>query len=161
MAPIHQGIVASVIGRSTLPVQQTVLLNKGERDGLSLESVIVHPSGVIGRVMALYPTTCLVMLLTDPDSRVAGLVERSRETGLLVGRGRGLCELIYLDARADINEGDQIVTAGLAGSFLKGVPLGTVTRVVRDEPSGSLSAFVAPAAHVSRLEDVLCLPARQ
>ncbi len=156
--PTGGGIIASVIGRSTLPTQHTVLLNRGERDGLTLESVILDAHGVIGRVVELGATTCLVLLLTDPESRVAGLVERSRETGLLIGRGQGTSEFVYLDAEADIQEGDRIVTAGLGGPFPKGLLLGTVARVSRDELSGTAWALVKPAAQLGRIEDVLCLP---
>lgn len=153
----HDGIIATVIGRSTIPMQHTLLLDKGERNGLTLDSVILDVEGLIGRVTELYPTTALVMLLTDPESRVAGIVERSRESGLLQGRGSGQCDFIYLDAQADIQEGDRIMTAGLGGPFPKGVLLGTVIRVIRDGQSGSASATVAPAAHLGRLEEVLCL----
>jgi len=69
-------------------------------------------------------------------------VERSRETGLLVGRGSGPCDLIYLDAAADVELGDRVVTAGLDGPFPKGVVLGTVTRVVRNEEVGTARASV-------------------
>lgn len=153
-----QGLIAAVIGRSTLPMQQTVLLDRGARHGLTSDSIIVDAAGVIGRVIEVHPATCLVMLLTDPDSRVAALVERSREAGLLVGKGYGQGELIYLDAQADIQEGDRIVTAGLGGPFPKGLLLGTVARVARHEQSGSASAAVSPAARLGRLEEVLCLP---
>ena len=158
--PSVKGIVGSVIGRSTIPTQQTVLLNQGERHGLTVESVILDASGLIGRVTELHPTTALVTLLTDPDSRIAALVERSRETGLLVGRGRGRCELIYLEADADLEAGDRIVTAGLGGPFPKGVLLGTAVRVVRDERAGAAWASVEPAARLGRLEEVLCLPSQ-
>ena len=157
LVPSHQGLTASVIGRSTLPTQQTVLLDRGERDGLSLETVIVDADGLIGRVVELHPASCLVLLLTDSESRVAGLVERSRETGLLVGKGWGQCAFIYLDADADIHEGDRVVTAGLGGPFPKGLLLGTVVRVTRDELTGSAMALIDPAARLSRLEEVLCV----
>ncbi len=156
--PVAAGIVASVIGRSTVPTQQTILLDKGRRHGLTPDSLILDASGVIGRVIDLQPEACLVLLLTDPDSRVAGLIERSRETGLLVGRGSGMCELIYLDIQADIQEGDRLVTAGLGGNFPKGLLLGTVVQVTRDEQSWATRALVKPAANFSRLEDVMCLP---
>jgi rod shape-determining protein MreC len=156
--PSPQGILAVVIGRSTIPTQQMVSLDKGGRHGLTLDSAVVDASGVIGRVVELHPTTCLVMLLTDPESRVAGLVERSRETGLLVGRAGGQGEFIYLDVHADIGEGDRIVTAGLGGPFPKGLLLGKVVRVFRDEQSGAAWARVEPAARLGQLEEVLCLP---
>ena len=155
--PGPQGVTAAVIGRSLIPTQQTIWLDRGQRHGLTLESVIVDANGVIGRVVELHPATCVVLLLTDPESRIAGLVERSRETGLLVGRGRGLCELIYLDDTADIEAGDRVVTAGLGGPFPKGLLLGTVTRAFRNQATGVAWASVRPAARPGRLENVLCL----
>jgi len=152
-----QGVLAHVIGRSTLPTQHTILLDAGRRQGVAETSVIVDAAGVVGRVTEAGPATALVLLLTDPNSRVAALVERSREAGLLVGRGGGACEFIYLDVDADIQDGDRIVTAGLGGVFPKGLLLGTVTHVSRDEQSWSSSGSVKPAATLNRLEDVLCL----
>ena len=151
------GVLANVIGRSMIPTQQTLLLDRGERQGLVLGAAVVHVSGVVGRVTELYATTALVTLLTDPESRVAGFVERSRETGLLVGQGHGSCEFIYLDADADIKEGDRIVTAGLGGPFPKGLLLGTVVRVMKDESAGAVWASIRPATHLGQLEEVLCL----
>ena len=155
--PASAGIVAQVIGRSLVPTQQTILLNKGQQDGLMLESIVVNTDGLVGRAIEVGASTTLVMLLTDPESRVAGLVERSRETGLLIGRGLGSCELVYLDADADVQAGDRLVTAGLGHTFPKGLLLGSVTRVVRDTVSGTASAVVKPAARGGQVEDVLCL----
>ena len=153
------GLIASIIGRSPLPTQQTVLLDKGSRQGLTPHSIIMDASGVIGRVVDVQPQTALVLLLTDPESRLAALVERSRETGLLVGRAAGQCELRYLGVEADVQPGDRVVTAGLGGPFPKGLVLGTVARIVVDEQAGMAVAYVEPAAQLSRLEEVLCLPA--
>ena len=151
-------LVASVLGRSTIPTQQTVLVDKGARHGVALETTVIDAEGVVGRVTDVSATTALVTLLTDPDSRIAAVVERSRESGLLIGRGHGQCELIYLDVHADIEAKDRLLTAGFGGPLPKGLLLGTVTRVDRDEASGTARAFVRPAAHLGRLEEVLCLP---
>ena len=155
--PSAPGVVAGVIARSTLPSQQTILMDKGSQQGVKEEGVVVDAGGVVGRVAELHGASALVMLLTDPESRVAAIVERSRETGLLVGRGLGQCELIYLDAQVDLQEGDRVLTAGLGGVFPKGLLLGKVTRVFRDEQAGSASAWVEPAARLGQLEEVLCL----
>ena len=151
-------LVASVLSRSIIPTQQTLLLDKGSRHGLVLETAIIDTEGVVGRVTELSDTTSLVTLLTDSDSRIAALVERSRESGLLIGRGHGQCELVYLDADADIEPGDRIMTAGFGGPLPKGLLLGSVTRVERDEASGAARAWVRPAARLGRVEEVLCLP---
>jgi len=156
--PAMHGTVAVVIGRSPVPSQHAVLVDKGARHGLTLESAVIDASGVVGRVAEAGPETAMVMLITDSDSRIAGLIERSRETGLLVGSGGGSCDLVYLDTEADIQEGDRVLTAGLGGIFPKGLLLGTVERVIRDDASGTTTARVTPAVRLGQLEEVLCLP---
>jgi len=145
-----EGIVASVIGRSAIPTQHTVLLDRGAREGLRLDGVILDAGGMAGRIVEVHARTALALLLTDSESRVGARLARSRETGLLAGRGRGRCELIYLDAEADATEGDEVVTAGLGGPFPKGLRLGRVSRLIRDEASGAASAWVEPAAEACR-----------
>jgi rod shape-determining protein MreC len=157
-SPSPGGVVAEVIGRSPLPLPQTLRLNRGRLHGLTLEGIVLDGVGVVGRIAEMEDAGALVTLVTDPESRLGALVERSRELGLLVGRGRSWCELIYLQDDADVKEGDRVLTAGLDGGVPKGLALGTVVRVVRQREAGRTSAWVAPAAHLSRLEDVLCLP---
>ena len=153
-----QGIVASVIQRSPIPGQETILLNRGRQHGLHEEVLLVDAAGLVGHIIDVHPTTSLAMLVTDPNSRVAGVVERSRELGLVLGQGIGLCRFIYLDADADIVEGDRVLTAGLGTVFSKkGLEIGTVISVSRDRQAGSATAVVRPAANLGRLEDVLCL----
>ena len=151
------GIPAAVIARSLLPVPQTVLIDRGARDGVTVERGVVDASGVVGRVIEVHASSSLLLLLTDPESRLGALIERTRDTGLLMGQGDGRCRLIYLELQADVQAGDRVVTAGLDGVMPKGLFLGLVQRVERDEGAGTASAWVAPASNLGRLEDVLCL----
>ena len=155
---VPQGLIARVIDRSRLPTQRTIIIDRGTRDGVVLNSVVLDIAGLAGRVLESYQTTSVVLLLTDPQSRVAGMVERTRETGLLVGQARGVCKLVYLDEHADVEVGDRIVTAGLGGSVPKGLGLGTVSQVFRDAERGTAWVVVQPVANLGRLEEVLCVP---
>ena len=104
------------------------------------------------------PSSSVAMLVTDPNSRVACLVERSREAGLLVGTGGRLSRLIYLDLEADVAVTDRVVTAGFGGPFPSGLVVGTIVKLVRDEHSASATAWVRPAVRLTQLEGVLCVP---
>jgi rod shape-determining protein MreC len=150
-------VVTSIIGRAMIPTQHVVILDKGARDGLLADSVLVDLHGLVGRVLEVSSTTGSALLVTDPNSRIACLVERSRESGLLVGTGGTLCQLLYLDLEADVAEHDQVVTAGLEGPFPKGLLIGTVVKVVRDEQRSQAFAWVRPAVKLSQLEEVVCL----
>ena len=150
--------VARVIGRTIIPTEHVILLDRGLREGVVREGVLVDVAGVIGRIVEVHPTTSLVSLLTDPDSRIACLVERSREGALLVGTGGLQGRLEYLDLDTDVEVGDRVVTAGLGGSFPPGLLLGVVTKVQRDERNARVIAWVRPSVRPNQLEEVLCLP---
>lgn len=152
------GLIVTVIGRPLVPTQQAVVVNRGARDGVVADSILVTAEGVVGRVVDVQPTTSVALLITDPDSRIGGVVERSRESGLVVGTARAMCRLVYLDLEADMAIGDRVVTAGVGGPFPKGLPLGTVTEVVRDVQTASAWARLQPAAPLGRLEELLCVP---
>lgn len=152
------GRVVSVIGRTTIATQHLILLDAGSREGLAPQTVVIDAVGVVGRVTDVYPRTSLAMLVTDPDSRIACLIERSRETGLLVGTGAARCRILYLNLDADVQVGDQVVTAGLGGGFPKGLALGRIVQIDKQERHAQSIAWVTPAAQLSRLEQVLCVP---
>lgn len=157
-AAAQPGVVASILGRTLLPTEQIVMVDRGARDGLVPDAVVVEERGLVGRVLQTQSQTSTVVLVTDPAHRVAGLVERSRESGLLMGTGGAILEFVYLDLEADVEVGDEVVTAGLGGPFPKGVPVGTVVRLDRDERRASTTAWIRPAVKFGRLEEVLCLP---
>ena len=152
------GPVASLMSRSVIPTQHLVVLDRGSRDGVVRESALLDVAGLVGRVIEVHPTTSVAMLVTDPNSRIACLVERSRESGLLVGTGESLCRLLYLDVDADLVVGDRVVTAGLGGPLPKGVVVGTIVKVVRDARSASLTAWVKPLVRLNQVEEVVCVP---
>ena len=156
--PDASGVVASLIGRSLIPTQHTVILDRGARDGVLRDSTLVDLRGLAGRVMEVHAATSVAMLVTDPDSRIAALVERSRESGLVVGTGGRLCRFIYLDEDADVQPEDRVVTAGLGGPFPKGLFIGTVVKVERDARQARAIAWIRPAVEPNQLEEVLCLP---
>ena len=153
-----RGVAASIIGRSLIPTEQTVLLDRGAREGIVPDSVVVAADGLVGRILEAHSATSVVLLVTDPDSRVACVVERSREYALLVGTGEPLGQLTYLSLDADVEVGDRIVTAGIGGIFPKGVSIGTAVKVSRDARRALTRVWVRPAVTLNQLEEVLCLP---
>ena len=155
---VSHGIVASILGRTILPMQQSVLLDKGGRQGIRRDSILLDVHGLVGRVFEVNEATSLAMLLTDPESRIACLIERSRESALLVGTGESVCRLTYLDADADVLVNDLVVTAGLEGPIPKGLVIGAVVKVLHQEPQAKTAAWVRPTARLSQVEEVVCLP---
>ena len=157
------GSAARVVGRGALPWYRTLVLDRGSRDGVALDSPVVGPQGIVGRVIEVTDLAAKVQALTDHRSGVAVLFERSRLSGVASGQvgsagpGRNELRVEYVPARADVQVGDVLVTSGLDHIYPPGLVVG---RVVRAAPGTGLfqEVLAEPAVDLARLEVVLVLP---
>jgi rod shape-determining protein MreC len=155
-----QTVVAQVVARDGVPWFRTFTINKGSKHGIELNSPVLSPTGVVGRVIARGPYAAKVQLLLDRDASVGVLFDRTRVTGVTDGQV-GLTdsdsrELIiqYVPNTADVERGEIVVTSGLDQIFPKGLMVGRVSRV------GSGSAlfkeiYLIPSTRFEEVEEVL------
>jgi len=146
---------ARVIGWDSSGLFKSITIDKGENDGITVSMPVVNAEGVVGRIISVSPGYSQVLLVTDQNSSVDGLVQRSRGRGILKGRGSSECLFEYVIKTCDIQNGDTIVTSGMAGVFPKGLYLGIVTQT-KDYPNKLFKDVrVVPAVDFSKLEEVL------
>ena len=151
------GIVCRVVGRDPTQWRRLIFVDKGKRQGVEATMIAVGPHGLVGQVVEIHPGWSKVLLLTDPESKIGAILERSRESGLVVGQPNGLLTLEYLAAGADIQEGDRVLTGGFGKRFPKGILIGEVIGFGRREGDLLSYAWVRASEPVSRLEEVLCI----
>ncbi|MGD8382640.1 MAG: rod shape-determining protein MreC, partial [Syntrophobacterales bacterium] len=134
---------------------QTILIDKGSNDGVAQDMAVVSAEGLMGRVIGVSSRHAKVLLIVDANSAVDALIQRSRVRGVLVGLGRDLCLLKYVQRNEDVQVGDRVISSGMGGVFPKGLLLGTVQEVVRGSSGLFQRVEVEPAANFSRLEEVM------
>ncbi len=145
---------AQVIGEDVSSWARTITIDKGTRAGLRTGLPVVAADGVVGRIIKSSPNSSRVLLVTDASSAIAALVQRTRTRGVARGRGAEL-SLDFALRDADIEPNDLLVTSGMGGVFPKGLPLGQIGQVERDEFGLFQRVKVAPAVDFSHLEEVL------
>ena len=116
---------------------------------------VVVSEGVVGRVIEVSAHTAKVLLISDPNSAVDVIIQRSRAQGILEGRVEEFGILKYIQKSDDVQMGDKVITSGLGGIFPKGLIVGTVTKVERKRPGVFQYIEVTPSVDFSRLEEVL------
>ena len=134
---------------------QTILIDKGRNDGVVRDMAVVSADGLAGRVIGVSGRHAQVLLILDRNSAVDALIQRSRARGVLVGLGRELCLLKYVQRNEDVQVGDQVISSGMGGVFPKGLLLGRVREVVRGSSGLVQEVEVDPAVDFSRLEEVM------
>lgn len=152
-----QVTAARVIARDPSNWRHTIIIDKGADSGVKKNNFIISECGLVGRVVEAGRTVSKAILLTDPDFRVAGVCQRSREQMIVSGNARVFCNLKYLSRDADIQPKDTIVSSGLGGFCPKGILIGEVAAVSKSGDGMVRDAYVRPAVNLSRLEEVLVL----
>ena len=149
-----KGVTGRVVGRSTDAWNQTVTLDVGSASGVEAGLTVVGATGVVGQVISAMPGSCVVRLLTDPQSGAAALVQASRAEGVVRGSLAGVLYLENTAADATLNVGDMVLTSGLGGSYARGLLIGTIVRIDGTAGDASRKVVVAPNDTAAPLEEL-------
>lgn len=149
---------ARVISRDPANWWRTVQIDVGSRDGIHTNAPVLTPEGLVGRVTTVGLTRSQIVLLGDPNCRVAATVENEhRDTGILMNASPldpGLVELNFLPRGAEVRPGQLVSTSGLGEVFPRGIPVGTVVDARAVEFGIYTQARVKLAANLGGLEEV-------
>jgi len=147
-------VAAHVIARGADGSARIVTLDRGSHDGVRLNMPVVTPRGIVGRVIEAAPGASKIQTILDPNSGVAGLVQRTRVQGMIVGAGERGCRMEYVNELSNIEVGDVIVTSGLDQIYPKGYTIGVVASIGEGEGLTKL-VELRPEVDFRRLEEVL------
>lgn len=113
---------------------------------------VLAPDGVVGRINRTHARHSDVMLITDPESKIAVEVARTRCPGILEGLGEDQCRVRIISCDEPVVEGDVIQTSGVDDLFPKGHPVGRVLAV--DRKVDAQIVDVVPSVRFDRLDMV-------
>ncbi|WP_456431627.1 rod shape-determining protein MreC [Thermosulfuriphilus sp.] len=154
----YASLSAQVVGRDPSMWFRSLIIDLGGDEGLEEGMAVITVGGVVGQILGVTPNYAKVMLITDPNSAVDVVVQRSRARGILRGQGSETCNLEYVSMEADVREGDLLITSGLDGIFPKGLLVGIVKRVLPDRQEGLFQRVeVRPAINLEDIEEVLVI----
>jgi rod shape-determining protein MreC len=149
-------LTARVIGHDAgAGSSRTLTINRGTSDGVHKGDAVLAPEGIVGHVFLASPHAARVLLITDHNSGVDGVVQRTRARGIVEGTVEGRCGLKFVKRTEDLQVGDLVVTSGLDGIFPRSVPIGKVVAVDKKGQGLFQYAEVQPAVDANRLEEVL------
>lgn len=130
--PRSDFITARVIAEEGDAFSHSMIAYTGD-ENVKKGQIALSDRGVVGRVDKVGKRYVKIILITDINSKIPVMVEKSRIRGILSGDNSTLPKLIFTPLDADINVGDRIVTSGVAGVFPAGLPIGKVVKVSKGE----------------------------
>ena len=156
-------IPADVVSRNISGWWNTVRIGKGSKVGIAEGHAVISPDGLVGKTTEVSPYTTEVLLLSDPACRVSAKIKRVDAFGLVRGMGTNLrgepkARIEFVNKGIRIRVNDEVVTSGL-GAFPKGVHIGYVNKVYKDDSGLFQYAEIVPRATVGLLDYVFVLSA--
>ena len=148
-------VAATIVGVGAGSNSKVVFVDRGTVSGIQRGMGVVTPDGIVGKVIAAYPTASEVLLVTDADF-AAGVVSQKNQTrGTLKGQGTPMCKVDYVAFEDKIDVGEALFTSGDDRIFPRGFPVGVVKTVRPAQPFKEV--MVEPSGLQRGLEDVLIL----
>ena len=139
-------------------VLDSITISRGYSTGGRPGTPLVTHLGLVGRVLKASAHSSIVLLLTDPSSRIAVFSQESRAPGILMGMGTGQkLEVNFVQRDAKVKPGEIIITSGLDGKYPKGIPVARVLRVAPSDYTQFMAIKAEPLVDLQHLEEVLLL----
>ena len=152
----------NIIGYSGGNISNGYLIDKGTKDGVEKDMVIISSQGLVGKITREEENFSIMKTILNENIAVAAMVESTREsTGIIKGIGdgknRNLISLTNLPIDSEIKEGDVILTSGLGRMYPKEIRIGEVISVETDNVKVMKSAVVKPYVDFNKLEELVII----
>lgn len=154
---VHHKVLAQVVGWDSANEFKVIRVNKGTRHGIRVMSPAITDQGLVGYVYRATPNYADILTVLDQNNRVDVLVERTRTHGIVEGVFNFKCALKYVMRNEPVEVGDKLLTAGVGGIYPKGIKVGMVTDIAKENFGMTLNVEVVPSVDFDKLEEVLVL----
>lgn len=152
-------ITAKIIAKDPGNWYETFTIDKGSKDGLAKNMVVLASGGLVGRIKECGPFYSKVVSLIDDTDSVSAKSLRTDDIGFVRGdlSQKNLCRMEYIDNDAEIIEGDEIVTSHLSGIYPPNITIGYVKEITPDTNTLTKVAVIEPTVDFKHLENVMVI----
>ncbi len=147
---------AKVIARGVDYWTNTLIIDKGLKDGVEKDMSAITPKGLAGKVISVSDSYSQLLLISDINFSVTVRVQETRKEGVISGTGTRKCVLKYIPYEEEIKTGDIVITSGLDSLFPPGIQVGYVSKVDNKGAGGHFQYIeVVPFQDDKKIEEVI------
>ncbi len=159
-------VPAEVLRQPSATDGRTLTLGVGSSEGVVTGSPVVSPEGLVGLVLSAGPRSSVAMTWAHPDFRVSAITEDGSVLGIVApapapDASEAFLELRGVPYRDTVAVGTMILTSGLTGVYPRGIPVGRVAGIRREELGWERIYRIRPLANPGFVTHVLVYPAGQ
>ncbi len=159
--PDYAKVAANVVGKDPSNWYDTFIIDKGSKDGIEKNMVVLAADGLVGKVVEAGFNRSKVISIIDDTSSVSGVVTRNDSLGFVKGDSylmrEGYMRMEYFDIKAEVMPDDEITTSNLSEIYPKGLPIGYIKEITTDPAGLSKSAIVVPFVDFNDIKHVMVI----
>lgn len=146
---------ARVIARGNDRWANTLVIDKGSRNGIEKDMTVITPRGLVGKILSSSDSYSSVLLINDINFSAAIRLHESRTEGIISGTGSRTCILKYVSHEYEVRANEMALTSGLDSLFPVDIPVGSVTKVTKKGAGLFQNIEVTPFQDTKTLEEVV------
>lgn len=127
--PDTKSFTARVIAENSNAFASTLILYLGnDAKHIKPGYAVVNQHGLIGRIDLISGKYARVTQITDINSKIPVVSEKSRDRGILAGANSYELKLIFTPLMAELHKGDLLVTSGIGGGLPPDIPVARIKK---------------------------------
>lgn len=148
-------VAADVVGYVPEASRRELTINRGRRDGVDRDAVVVSGDGLVGHVIDAGPNSAHVLLVIDPGSAIPAFLMGTGSWGIVTGTWQH-AKMKYIGQDVKVQAGDLVIT-GRGEVYPAGIPIGYVHEIDRKDNALYQTAVLNPVVDFGSLSHVLVL----
>lgn len=154
----HHATTAEVMSAGRDPFSRKIITDKGSSAGIQAGQAVIDDKGLVGQVTRVQMLSSEITLITDKGQAVPVEVVRNGVRAIAFGHGQdNALELAFMPVNMDIQNGDQLVTSGIDGTYPRGVPVAVVSQIERNAGYPFAKITCTPSAGMDRYRSLLII----
>ena len=121
-------IVGKVLLDKKSPFLQSVIVNKGSKDKVTIGMAVLDGDYLVGKVVDVTYSTARILLLTDLNSKIPVDILPNNVKSILSGTGEESGIIQYIKSENIIENQSKVFTSGAGGIFKPGIAIGEISK---------------------------------
>jgi len=149
----YSAVGVNVIGKNTEPTGNTLTIDRGENDGISIGNTVITKAGIlVGKITKVNNNFSIVRLINDNQSKIAAtIINQDKSIGLVEG-GYGISvHMNFIPQNETLSIGDVIVTSGLEENIPRGLLIGEIEAIEKEAYQPFQKAVISPFVNLEKI----------
>jgi len=139
-------------GLNTDGLNQNIIVDKGAQDGVKSGAAVVSGGAIVGNVVGVKNNLSEACLITGENCKLAAAIQNIDKTSGIISGEMGLTiKMEFIPQTDEIKIGDTVITSGLEENIPRGLVVGKVSEINKENNELWQSATIEPLVDMNGL----------